>query len=254
MDFRVGSFLAIVGFVCLVGCSQSTLAPTPTVTSVNTVVPMGDPIVAVIVNDDSASATPTSEPIPTETATPAPPTQTPIPVATVAEAPSSTIEPTATVVPTAEAVLPSLTATNVPTATPMPVIAPGLENLDGFLWANRLIVVFVECHSSDVCDSAETSTIETQFWNENAAVIDRHILWFIVANDSVATNYTGNLSNTFANNLRQRYAQLGQPLEVVLIGKDGGVKNRQPWLDSSAIYWQIDQMPMRQAEMEQQTP
>jgi hypothetical protein len=36
---------------------------------------------------------------------------------------------------------------------------------------------------------------------------------------------------------------------VVLVGKDGGVKHRAVHLDTADLYFRIDQMPMRQAEM-----
>ncbi len=135
--------------------------------------------------------------------------------------------------------------TTPPTSTPSPTVAQGgLADLAEFQWANRLIVMFAA--------PAAVAELQATLIAEDAAVIDRQILWFIVADDVVTTNYGGALSNQLAANLRSRYAQLDTDLEVVLIGKDSGVKNRQPFLDSAAIYGQIDEMPMRRAEMTKQ--
>lgn len=203
------------------------------------------------------SVLPTAQPTGMGTVS-AEPTLTQLSTTTVTDLPTMTPEPTAT-----ETLHPTVTASLIPTETsepPQPTPQPptqvptpqsntvqsGLETLASFAWENRLIVVFA--------DAANVSTLSTQLWSENAAIVERHILWFIVAGDAVTTNYAGPLAGSLADNLRSRYAQLGTTPEVVLIGKDSGVKNRRAFLDSSAIYGQIDQMPMRRQEMQQQTP
>lgn len=117
-----------------------------------------------------------------------------------------------------------------------------LDTLDTFRWENRLIVVFAQ--------AAEVAALEAQFSAENDAIVERDILWFIIADDTVTTNYTGPLTAALAHNLRTQFARQTNAQDVVLIGKDGGIKNRLSTLDSTAIYGQIDQMPMRRAEME----
>ena len=125
--------------------------------------------------------------------------------------------------------------------------ALGLDSLTGFRWENRLIVVFAE-------EGTNSAEIQLQLTKENSAILDRHILWFIITKDSITTNHTGVLSPTLTEHLRNNYAKLDTPIETILIGKDGNVKSRNPFFDSDAIYGQIDQMPMRQAEMKQQAP
>lgn len=122
----------------------------------------------------------------------------------------------------------------------------GLTDLSPFQWEHRLFVVFSQ--------SADITEIEAQLTAEVALVDDRDILWFIVVEDEVTTNFAGPLSPTLSDNLRERYARdEGEALEVVLVGKDGGVKNRLTTLDTAGLYFQIDQMPMRQREMQDET-
>jgi len=210
--------------ILLVGC---TLQWPESLPSPESVTASTAPTIVVSIESPNVAPSPTNLPMPIATATQIPPTQTPAPT------------PTFTVTS-----LPTSTTTPNPTATTVVMSGPELENLDGFLWQNRLIVVFT--------DSSRMAEFETQFAAEDYAIVDRHILWFIVVDNRVTTNYMGRLSSWLASNLRDRYSRLSTSLEVVLIGKDGGVKSRQPFLDSSAIYWQIDQMPMRRAEMREQ--
>ena len=80
---------------------------------------------------------------------------------------------------------------------------------------------------------------------------ERDILWFVVLGETTRTNYPGALAAGFAATLRQAYRgpPADGPGEVVLVGKDGGVKSRGPALDPAALFGEIDRMPMRRQEM-----
>lgn len=124
-----------------------------------------------------------------------------------------------------------------------------LMNLEPLEWQNRIIVI--DPQASQV-PQVEKTTI--QEWvgllKENRAqVVERHIYWFVLSNP-VETNYSGAILSSFAENLRTRYRFDAHP--VLLIGKDGEIKERAQDLDLKYFYHQIDQMPMRRMEMRQQ--
>ncbi len=153
-----------------------------------------------------------------------------------------TIVPSATTIPTQpEPTRTSMTQISTSTSN---FDANGIANFASFQWQNRIIVVFTT--------QDDVSELQAKFAAEQDAIIDRHILWFIVKDDAITTNYAGSMRFGLPDALRAQYSQLDADLEVVLIGKDSGVKNRQPFLDSAAIYGQIDTMPMRRAEMTEQ--
>ena len=113
-----------------------------------------------------------------------------------------------------------------------------LEDLDQLVWQHRLIVVWAE---DDAQDHQRLLTADDE------AIVDRDIIWFILDGDDIISNYEGALSETLGESIKQHYRlQAGQ---TILIGKDGGVKDRSDELRPSALFDQIDLMPMRQQEM-----
>jgi hypothetical protein len=115
---------------------------------------------------------------------------------------------------------------------------PTLSDLSRFRWENRLVLIDN--------DKNHTETL-TRLVQKNAEVNGRDILWFILHQDSVATNYSGKITSDFASQVRQIY-RIGQS-QMLLIGKDGGVKSRLDQVDLQAIFTEIDAMPMRRREM-----
>ncbi len=76
----------------------------------------------------------------------------------------------------------------------------------------------------------------------------RDAVWFVLGPDTFES------SQGTAIRRRTDFAGLrsGSGLEAILIGKDGGVKARQAEeLDIAAFFDAIDQMPMRQREMQE---
>ena len=117
------------------------------------------------------------------------------------------------------------------------------QPLEPFEWKYRLILI------RGAADGR--SAIVNKFGERRAAIAERHILWFIVYEDSVETNYDGSLPDDFAAKIDQ--AGYWQDADtVLLIGKDGGVKIRQTTLDLDVLFRRIDSMPMRRAEMRRQ--
>jgi hypothetical protein len=113
-----------------------------------------------------------------------------------------------------------------------------LKDISQLVWKNRVIIIL-----SGVNDSYYQGLFE-QYDNE---VKERDVLWFILKNDNVETNYPNKLSDDFITRTKSQY-----PIEqekTLLIGKDGGIKVRADKLDLDLLFEEIDSMSMRQAEM-----
>lgn len=114
-----------------------------------------------------------------------------------------------------------------------------LSDLSSLKWDNRIILLNDVQNEEHVVAVFEKNIIE---------INDRDIVWLIIKGDHAFTNYPGTLSEDLLNNTRNRY-KMGKG-QVILIGKDGGVKSRHDHLDLEAIFSEIDAMPMRQREMQ----
>ena len=114
-----------------------------------------------------------------------------------------------------------------------------LTDLASLEWKYRVIVVNETQNEANALDLLNKHTAE---------INDRDIVWFIVKEDVVLTNYEGKLSENFLSRTRQKYG-VGQG-KVILIGKDGSIKSRLDRLNIKAIFTEIDAMPMRQYEMQ----
>lgn len=117
-----------------------------------------------------------------------------------------------------------------------------LTDLSDLRWENRVIVV------STVNDKDSISKIFEQHETE---LNERDIVWFIMQNNTVSSNFSGNIADNFVPNMIQNYkinAQLEQG-NVMLIGKDGGIKWAAKRINLATIFSKIDSMPMRQIEM-----
>ncbi len=115
-----------------------------------------------------------------------------------------------------------------------------ISDLSSLQWKNRVVLVN---------DAQQEERILAVFRGSTPQIDDRDTLWFLINGDQVITNYSGNLAEDFRANVRDEY-RLGKG-EVVLIGKDGGVKTRSNRLDLDALLSDIDAMPMRRSEIDQ---
>lgn len=112
--------------------------------------------------------------------------------------------------------------------------------LDTLQWDYRVIAVFAPTAAAgrDAVNTLEHS----------AGIAERDIAWFVLTTDAIETNLAQTVTR---DSLTAVHA--GDGFEAVLLGKDGGVKSRQTeTLDLDALFNAIDQMPMRQQEMQQQ--
>lgn len=117
-----------------------------------------------------------------------------------------------------------------------------LKTLDSLRWANRVFLVYGSAPGTDhAVEQLESFAEEIE---------DRQVAWFVLGDGRLRTNHAGPVAPSFENELRTRYFDPAPDSPVVvLIGKDGGVKSRQPDLDLDRLFARIDSMPMRQQEM-----
>ena len=115
--------------------------------------------------------------------------------------------------------------------------------LDDLRWQHRVVLVFAP--------GSEAAQAQARLEQLSLQVEERDIAWFVLGDSSLTTNYPGKLDNGLRAQITNRYFT-PEPAElaVVLIGKDGGLKARSSELNLEATFELIDQMPMRQAEMQ----
>ena len=118
-----------------------------------------------------------------------------------------------------------------------------VDILDQYKWENRIILLFAP--------SAANELYQEQFELLQAAevgVLERDLKVFSVfANGGTQGNEA--LTQQDIDTLRSAY-EVADEFLFILIGKDGGVKNRSPKVvKMSELFAQIDTMPMRQREM-----
>ena len=113
-----------------------------------------------------------------------------------------------------------------------------LKDISQLNWDHRIIII-----TDELNEKANIS----DFKSSKEAIEERHIVWFILSDGHVQSNFAGNISNSFVQNM-QRFTKQDKN-KVFLIGKDGGVKLRSSSLDLNEIFDLIDSMPMRIQEM-----
>lgn len=127
------------------------------------------------------------------------------------------------------------------TTTSCEAQAENLNNISELMWKNRVILLL----SSD-----DDKRNQQLFAKYEEAVIDRDLVWFIVQDTQVISNYQGGISKQFVERTKDTFPL--NKYRVLLIGKDGGIKSRAQQLDITELISTIDSMPMRQQEMLQQ--
>ena len=113
-------------------------------------------------------------------------------------------------------------------------------SLDQFRWKNRILVI-------------NTNTIVAQeqmmlLKDEIVGLQERDLIVLHLVQDSVLIDKV--FEPLFPGNQLRKDLELSTAFECLLIGKDGGVKNRTSIVKSPSFYYGlIDQMPMRKQEI-----
>lgn len=115
--------------------------------------------------------------------------------------------------------------------------------LEPFLWKQRVVLVSTP--------PVEWESVVKELKGAENEIDERHIYWFALSPDSLATNCPNSLSEDFRTVLQTKYFNgADETTQVLLFGKDGGVKSKQKKLNLQSIFALIDTMPMRRAEMQ----
>ena len=117
--------------------------------------------------------------------------------------------------------------------------AYALENISELKWNNRIILVRLIDESREYLNTLNSFKDDIQ---------ERDIYWFLFSDDKIETNYQGSLEDKFYNLMLEKYFK-DTKTNVVLIGKDGCIKQNNGYLDLKELFDLIDSMPMRQLEM-----
>ena len=115
----------------------------------------------------------------------------------------------------------------------------GMNSLSDYQWKNRLILVQAADKNGGEIDTLRSARAE---------VDDRDIIWFVNTGADLVSNQDG-VSSSLESEIKALLDQFRSDERVLLIGKDGGMKSREPSLDLDAIFRRIDRMPMRMREM-----
>ncbi|MEH2303435.1 DUF4174 domain-containing protein [Nostoc sp.] len=119
-------------------------------------------------------------------------------------------------------------------------------NLSSQKWKNRVLLVFAP--------SVDNHTYQQQMQllqEHNSGFADRDlVLVQVLATDESYANRQP-IDESSAAKLRDRFGVDKENFRVILVGKDGGVKRSDATpVQATAIFKEIDAMPMRQQEMQ----
>ena len=119
-------------------------------------------------------------------------------------------------------------------------------DLDSLRWKNRVLVLFSPSESDASFQSQKQGLASSA-----EEVLDRELMVLEIIEQGQSRAGNQLLSQKSVQNIRRRLGMQAGPFQVLLIGKDGGVKLRssEP-VSMKDLFGLIDSMPMRQQEME----
>lgn len=130
----------------------------------------------------------------------------------------------------------------------MTVIAESLAeglSLQEYRWQNRLLLVFAP--AEDDPRLARQMAL-SRAHGDGLAERDLLLMEIIGSKEMRIEGHAGSLGDAKA--LRDRHNVASDEFAVILIGKDGGIKRRQPHpFEAEDLFATIDAMPMRRREM-----
>lgn len=115
-----------------------------------------------------------------------------------------------------------------------------LTSLEQLEWSNRIVIV-------QLVSETELKQAVNTLEQANFEIEDRDIIWLAYTQNKLTSNYDGTIKQQFHQRLLSNTSSDTQ--QIMLIGKDGGIKHQSNSLDLVKIFSLIDQMPMRIAEM-----
>ncbi|WFE89619.1 DUF4174 domain-containing protein [Roseibium porphyridii] len=129
----------------------------------------------------------------------------------------------------------------------LPSQTSAAEVPEAWAWKHRLIVVFAP-HVEDTDLIAQRS----EFARYQKGFEERHLILLEVVSEAVNTSIGPDL-NVSGPDLRDYARKTGEHFEIMLFGKDTGIKLRSAKpVSANEVFALIDQMPMRRDEMRRQ--
>ena len=118
-------------------------------------------------------------------------------------------------------------------------------DLDSLRWKNRVLVLFSPSESDPLFQLQKQGLASSA-----QAVLDRELMILEIVEQGQGRAGNQPLSEKAVQDIRKRLGVETGPFQVLLIGKDGGVKlrSREP-VSTKDLFGLIDSMPMRQQEM-----
>ena len=115
-----------------------------------------------------------------------------------------------------------------------------VETLQQLAWHYRLLLL-----NGDALQQDDLHALSAQ----SQALNERQIMWFWQQQNHIKSN----LAHSLSPQSTQQISQYLQDVNVVLIGKDGTIKDKAHAFDLDSLILTIDKMPMRRQEMHNQT-
>ena len=119
-------------------------------------------------------------------------------------------------------------------------------DLDSLRWKNRVFVLFSPSESDPLFQLQKQGLASSA-----QAVLDRELMILEITEQGQSRAGNQLLSEKAVQDIRKRFGLQTGTFQVLLIGKDGGVKLRssEP-VSTKDLFGLIDSMPMRRQEME----
>lgn len=119
-------------------------------------------------------------------------------------------------------------------------------DLDALRWKNRVLVLFSPSESDPLFQLQKQGLASSA-----QGVLDRELMILEIMEQGQSRTGNQLLSEKSVQAIRKRLGVETGPFQVLLIGKDGGVKlrSREP-VSTKDLFGLIDSMPMRQQEMD----
>jgi len=124
---------------------------------------------------------------------------------------------------------------------------PAMLNLQSYQWKNRLLLV-----SASSENTPEYQQQMQSFSNQTAEFADRDLLLIELFANGTSRINGDPINPEEVTQIKQQF-NIGGDFSLILVGKDGTAKRRETTpVKPTAIFQQIDAMPMRQQEMRSQ--
>lgn len=117
------------------------------------------------------------------------------------------------------------------------------QGLESYQWKNRIVVLKGNTSTKNLLQE-QLQLLESQ----SEAFSERDVKFFVIVADKVI-NSSGNEVAVSSGEIIKKFSLVDFE-GVVLIGKDGGVKMKEPFIVTpNELFTLIDAMPMRRSEM-----